>query len=58
VEANLAGALRLAAEILRQPAFPEAEFEQVRQQRIAAIEAGRSEPQMRRPPPGRWQPSF
>jgi zinc protease len=46
MEANLAGALRLAAEILRQPSFPESEFEQVRQQRIAAIEAGRSEPQM------------
>jgi zinc protease len=46
VEANLAGALRLAAEILRQPSFPESEFEQVRQQRIAAIESGRSEPQM------------
>jgi zinc protease len=45
-EANLAGALRLAAEILRQPSFPESEFDQVRQQRIAAIEAGRSEPQM------------
>ena len=49
VEANLAGALRLAAEILRQPSFPESEFEQVRQQRIAAIEAGRSEPQMLAP---------
>jgi zinc protease len=46
VEANLAGALRLAAEVLRQPSFPENEFEQVRQQRIAAIESGRSEPQM------------
>jgi zinc protease len=46
VEASLPGALRLAAEILRQPAFPESEFEQVRQQRIAAIESGRSEPQM------------
>ena len=45
VEANLAGALRLAAEILRQPSFPENEFEQVRQQRIAALESGRSEPQ-------------
>jgi zinc protease len=45
-EANLAGALRLAAEILRQPSFPESEFEQVRQQRIAAIESGKSEPQM------------
>jgi len=45
VEANLAGALRLAAEILRQPSFPEAELEPVRQQRIAGIESGRSEPQ-------------
>jgi zinc protease len=45
VEANLPGALRLAAEILREPAFPESEFETVRQQRIAAAEASRSEPQ-------------
>jgi len=45
VEANLTGALRLAAEILREPSFPEAEFEQVRQQLIASIEEGRSEPQ-------------
>ena len=44
-EENLPGALKLAAEILREPAFPESEFEQVRQQRIAAIEAGRSDPQ-------------
>jgi len=41
---NLAGALRLAVELLREPAFPEADFEQVRQQRIAGIEASRSEP--------------
>jgi zinc protease len=45
VEANLAGALRLAAEILREPAFPENEFETVRQQRIAGAEAGRNDPQ-------------
>jgi zinc protease len=45
VEANLPGALRLAAEILREPAFPESEFETVKQQRIAAAEAGRSDPQ-------------
>jgi zinc protease len=45
VEANLPGALKLAAEILREPAFPENEFEQVRQQRIAGIEAGKSDPQ-------------
>jgi zinc protease len=45
VEANLPGALRLAAEILREPSFPENEFETVKQQRIAAAEAGRSDPQ-------------
>jgi zinc protease len=45
VEANLPGALRLAAEVLREPAFPESEFEQVRQQAIAGLEANRSEPQ-------------
>lgn len=44
-EANLPGALKLAAEILREPSFPENEFEQVRQQRIAGIEAGKSDPQ-------------
>jgi zinc protease len=46
IEANLPGALRLAAEILREPAFPASEFETVKQQRIAAAEAGRSEPQV------------
>jgi zinc protease len=45
VEANLPGALKLAAEILREPSFPPAEFEQVRQQLIGHIEEGRSEPQ-------------
>ena len=45
VEANLPGALKLAAEILREPSFPDNEFETVRQQRIASAEAGRSEPQ-------------
>jgi zinc protease len=45
VEANLRGALKLASEILREPSFPESEFETVRQQRIAAVEASRSEPQ-------------
>jgi zinc protease len=45
IEANLPGALRLAAEILREPSFPDSEFETVRQQRIAAAEAGRSDPQ-------------
>ncbi len=44
-EANLPGALRLAAEILRQPSFPESEFETVRQQRLAGFESMKSEPQ-------------
>jgi zinc protease len=44
-EANLAGALKLAAEILKTPVFPERELETLRQQRIAGIEAGKSEPQ-------------
>jgi len=45
VEANFAGAVRLAAELLKEPAFPENEFETVRQQRIATVEISRSEPQ-------------
>jgi len=44
-EANLAGALRLAAECLMEPTFPETEFEQVRQQRIAQVETNKSDPQ-------------
>jgi zinc protease len=44
-EANLGGALSLAAEVLKTPSFPEGELEKIRQQRIAGIEAGRSEPQ-------------
>jgi zinc protease len=44
-EANLAGAFKLAVEILRQPAFPEAEFEQVRKQHVAGNEEGKSDPQ-------------
>ena len=30
--------------MLREPAFPETDFEQVKQQRIAALETGRAEP--------------
>ena len=44
-EANLAGALKLAVEILREPAFPDAEFEQVKKQSVAGIEEGKSDPQ-------------
>ena len=42
--ANLIPALRLAVELLREPAFPESEFEQVKKQLIAAVERGRTEP--------------
>jgi zinc protease len=45
VAANLPGALRLAAELLREPAFPDSEFETIRQQRIAGLESGKSDPQ-------------
>jgi zinc protease len=44
-EENLTGALRMVAEILREPAFSQREFEQLVQQQIAAVEASRSEPQ-------------
>jgi zinc protease len=44
VRANFVPALQLAAEILRQPSFPEAEFEQIRQSSIANLESARSEP--------------
>ena len=44
LEANLADSLRLARELLREPSFPESEFEQVRQQRVASAEEGKTEP--------------
>jgi zinc protease len=44
-EANLPAAMRLAIEILREPSFPDNEFETVRTQRIAGAEAGKSDPQ-------------
>ena len=44
-EGNLPGALKLAAEILRQPAFPDTEFEQVRKQMVSGIEERKSDPQ-------------
>jgi zinc protease len=37
-------ALRLALEILREPAFPAADFDTIRKQRIAQIDRSRSEP--------------
>lgn len=41
---HLAEALDLAAEILRTPAFPQSEFEQLRLQAITGLEASRREP--------------
>ncbi|MCS7080330.1 MAG: insulinase family protein [Chloracidobacterium sp.] len=42
---NLPAVMRLGAEILREPSFPESEFEQLKQQTIARIEQNRREPQ-------------
>ncbi len=44
VRDNLPEALRLVAEILRQPIFPESEFEQLRRASMSSLEAQRSEP--------------
>jgi len=41
---NLIPAMRLAAQILKDPVFPESDFEQLRTQQIAGIERGRSDP--------------
>jgi zinc protease len=41
---NLIPALRLAVEILREPAFPESDFDQIRKQRVAQIDRSRTEP--------------
>jgi zinc protease len=45
VRENLPATLTLMAEILRSPAFPPAEFESLKQARLASIEESRSEPQ-------------
>ena len=44
IRTGLTGALRLAAEVLREPAFPESEFEQIRQASIGRLESQRSDP--------------
>ena len=41
---NVAAAIRLAAHTMREPAFPAAEFEQLKKQTLTAIEAQRSDP--------------
>ena len=43
---NFPGALRLLAEVLREPAFPEDEFALMKEQRLASMESQRSEPQL------------
>jgi len=43
-EQNLIPALRLAAEMLREPSFPDSEFDSVKKQRIAGLENQRTEP--------------
>ncbi len=42
---NLPAALRLAGEILREPSFPESEFEQIRKEYLTNLEYSKSEPQ-------------
>jgi zinc protease len=42
---NLPAALKLVAEILREPSFPASEFDQLKQEMLAQIEAQRSDPQ-------------
>ncbi len=44
VRAGLVDSLKLMAEILQTPTFPEADFDEIQRGRIAAIEAQRSEP--------------
>ncbi len=42
---NLPAVMKLVAEILREPAFPEKELEQLKEEQLAGIEQQRSEPQ-------------
>jgi zinc protease len=44
VRTNLPAVLRLVGEILREPAFPASEFEQLREEALAGIEQQKSEP--------------
>jgi zinc protease len=41
---NLAAAMRLVAEVLREPGFPASEFEEIKRATLTSIEAGRSDP--------------
>ena len=44
VHENLAATLKLVAEVLREPTFPDSEFDQVKQANLARVEGGKSEP--------------
>ena len=44
IRASLPAALKLAAEVLRQPSFPESEFEPLRQAMLGRMEGNRKEP--------------
>ena len=45
VRANLPEALAIVAEMLREPSFPESEFEQVKRQALTSIDTQRTDPQ-------------
>ena len=45
VRASLPEALTIAAEMLREPSFPEAEFEQIKRQALTSIDTQRTDPQ-------------
>jgi zinc protease len=45
VRENFPAVFKLLVEVLREPAFPESEFEQLRQEQLAQIEEQRKEPQ-------------
>ncbi|MBL8150840.1 MAG: insulinase family protein, partial [Blastocatellia bacterium] len=45
VRENLPAVMRLVAEVLKEPSFPTNEFEQLKQEELAQLEAQRSEPQ-------------
>jgi zinc protease len=43
-KANLADAIKLAAHVMREPSFPESEFEELRKQSLTNIESQKSDP--------------
>ena len=45
--ANLSAALKLSAQVLKQPTFPATEFEQLRSQMLVGIESMRNDPRVR-----------